>query len=119
YSKGAVFLEQLGYIIGKENRDKGMIRYWNSWQFRHPDPNDFIRVMEIESGMELDWYKEYWVYSTKSIDYGIESVKDAGNGTTVIKLQRVGLMPMPIDLVITYKDGSQEMVYLPLVMQRG
>src|SRR5690606_19551281 len=76
YSKGAVFLEQLGYVIGKENRDRGMIRFWDTWQFKHPDPNDLIRIMEKESGMELDWYKEYWVYSTKSIDYGIESVAE-------------------------------------------
>lgn len=118
YSKGAIFLAQLGYIIGEENRDKGMLRYWNTWQFRHPNPNDIIRAMEKESGLELDWYKEYWVYSTKTIDYGIQSI-EASNETTKITLERIGLMPMPVDLVITYTDGSQEMVYLPLVIQRG
>jgi hypothetical protein len=118
YSKGAVFLAQLGYIIGEENRDKGMLRYWNTWQFRHPKPNDIIRAMEKESGMELDWYKEYWVYSTKTIDYGIQAVK-ASKGHTKIILERIGLMPMPIDLLITHTDGSQEMVYLPLEIQRG
>lgn len=119
YSKGAVFLEQLGYIIGNENRDKGMLRFWNTWQYKHPNPNDFIRVMEKQSGMELDWYKNYWIYSVKSIDYGIESVREDLEGSTLIKLERIGLMPMPIDLVITYRDGSQEMVYLPLAVQRG
>jgi hypothetical protein len=119
YSKGAVFLAQLGYIIGEENRDKGMLRYWNTWQFKHPNPNDFIRVMEKESEMELDWYKEYWVYSTKTIDYGIKKVEQSSDNSTKITLERVGLMPMPIDLVLTYNDGSQEMVYLPLVIQRG
>ena len=119
YSKGAVFLEQLGYIIGAGNRDKGMLRYWDTWQFKHPNVNDFIRVMEKESGLELDWYKEYWVYSTKTIDYGIKTVEANANSGTKITLERIGLMPMPIDLVITYKDGEQEMVYLPLVIQRG
>jgi hypothetical protein len=28
-------------------------------------------------------------------------------------------MPMPVDVVITYKDGTQELVYLPLEMMRG
>ena len=119
YSKGSVFLEQLGYIIGAEVRDRGMLRYWDIWQFKHPNVNDFIRVMEKESGLELDWYKEYWVNSTKSIDYGVKSVDQAANNTTRIVLERVGLMPMPIDLVITYTDGKQETVYLPLVIQRG
>src|SRR5690554_7570767 len=62
YSKGAVFLEQLGYIIGKQNRDNGMFSYWHKWKFKHPNPNDFIRIMEKESGLELDWYKHYWVF---------------------------------------------------------
>lgn len=119
YSKGAVFLEQMGYIIGKENRDKGMLRYWNTWQFKHPNPNDIIRVMEKESGLELDWYKEYWVYTTKTIDYAVTGVESYNTNKTKIMLERKGLMPMPIDLVITYQDGSQEMVYLPLVLMRG
>lgn len=118
YSKGAVFLEQLGYIIGKDVRDRGMHRYWNTWQFKHPNVNDFVRVMEKESGIELDWYKEYFVYSTKTIDYGVKEVKAQGENTE-ITLERIGLMPMPIDLVITYKDGTQEMIYLPLAIMRG
>jgi aminopeptidase N len=118
YSKGAVFLEQLGYVIGSNERDKGMHRYWNTWQFKHPNVNDFVRVMEKESGLELDWYKEYFVNSTKTIDYGVKEVKASTVGTE-ITLERIGLMPMPIDLVVTYKDGSKEMVYLPLVIMRG
>lgn len=118
YSKGAVFLEQLGYIIGKDVRDRGMHRYWNTWQFKHPNVNDFVRVMEKESGIELDWYKEYFVNSTKTIDYGVKEVKAQGENTE-ITLERIGLMPMPIDLVITYKDGTQEMIYLPLAIMRG
>ncbi|AWW29657.1 M1 family peptidase [Echinicola strongylocentroti] len=118
YSKGAVFVAQLGYIIGEENRNQAMLNYFNDWKFKHPKTNDIIREMEKQSGLELDWYKEYWVNSTKSIDYAVKSVEAVDDGTN-ITLQRDGLMPMPIDLVITYQDGSQEMVYLPLVIQRG
>ncbi|MEX2569641.1 MAG: M1 family metallopeptidase [Cyclobacteriaceae bacterium] len=118
YSKGALFLAQLGYIIGEEIRDKAMLRYWNTWQFKHPNANDITRIMEKESDMELDWYKEYWVYTTKTIDYAIKSVEEQEESTR-ITLERRGQMPMPIDLVITYRDGQQETVYLPLPMMRG
>ncbi len=118
YSKGAVFLAQLGYVIGEEARDRGMYRYWNTWKFKHPNVNDLIRAMEKESGLELDWYKEYFVYSTKTIDYGVKEVKASVDGTS-ITLERIGAMPMPIDLVITYKDGTKELVYLPLEILRG
>ncbi len=118
YSKGAVFLEQLGYVIGAEVRDRGMLRYFNTWKFKHPNVNDLIRVMEKGSGLELDWYKEYFVNTTKTIDYGVKSVKPMGEQTE-ITLERIGLMPMPLDVVITYVDGTSELVYLPMVIMRG
>ena len=52
------------------------MEYYNEWRFKHPNPNDFIRVAEKVSGMELDWYKEYWVYSIKTIDYAVGDVTD-------------------------------------------
>ena len=118
YSKGAVFMAQMGYIIGEEARNKGIMSYFNTWGFKHPNVNDFIRIMEKASGLELDWYKEYFVYTTKTIDYGIKDVSAQGNQTD-ITLERIGLMPMPVDLVISYKDGTSEMVYLPLEIMRG
>jgi len=118
YSKGAVFMAQLGYVIGEEVRDRALLRYFNTWKFKHPNSNDLIRIMEKESGIELDWYREYFVYSTKTIDYGIEAVNDMDEGTEIV-FRRIGLMPMPIDVVITYKDGSQEQLYFPLRIMRG
>jgi hypothetical protein len=74
--------------------------------------------MEKESGLELDWYKEYFVHTTKTIDYGIKSV-ESKDDKTELTLERKGLMPMPLDVVITYQDGTSEQVYLPLVIMRG
>lgn len=118
YSKGAVFLGQLSYIMGDETFRKGMLRYHNEWKLKHPTDLDFIRVMEKESGMILDWYYEYFVQTTKSIDYGIKSVIGVGDKTS-IKLERVELMPMPLDVVVEYTDGSSELFYIPLRMMRG
>lgn len=118
YSKGALFLAQMGYIIGEEIRDKAMLHYWDQWKFKHPNANDITRIMEKASGLELDWFKEYWVYTTKSIDYAISSVSEE-NGNTRVTLERKGLMPMPIDFVVTYTSGKQETIYLPLTIMRG
>jgi hypothetical protein len=112
YSMGTIFLEQLKYIIGEENFYKGMRRYYNTWKFRHPEPIDFIRVMEKVSGLQLKWYMNYWINTTKKIDYGIKNVIE-NQGATFVMLERVGEFPMPLDLVVTYKDGSKEMFYIP------
>ncbi|MDR5591349.1 M1 family metallopeptidase [Christiangramia sp. SM2212] len=117
YSKGAVFLAQLGYIIGKENLDKTLNRYYDEWKFKHPTPNDFIRIAEKVSGAELDWYLQDWTQTTNTIDYAIGSV-EAEDDMTKVTLQRNGLMPMPVDLNVTYEDGSKETIYIPLQMMR-
>lgn len=118
YSKGNVFMEQLGYITGAAVRDKILLEYYNKWRFKHPNVSDFIRVAETVSGMKLDWYKEYWVNGTKTIDYGIDSLWEEG-GVSKIRIKRNGKMPMPIDLQLTFKDGSTEMHYVPLNLMYG
>jgi hypothetical protein len=118
YSMGAVFLQQLKYLIGDEAFYKGMKRYYNTWKMKHPEPNDFVRIMEKVSGQQLHWYYRYWIQTTKRIDYGVGSVTEV-NGNTLVELQRIGEFPMPIDLLVTYKDGSKELFYIPLNEQLG
>ncbi len=118
YSKGAVFMEQLGYIVGAENRNKILLEYYNQWKFKHPNVNDFMQIAERQSNLKLDWYRMYWVNSTKAINYSIDSIYEEGTKTKV-RLRRIGLMPMPIDLSITFRDGSSEMHYVPLNLMYG
>lgn len=118
YSKGEIFLEQLGYIVGAEVRDKILLDYYNQWRFKHPNPNDFIRVCETVSGMELKWYKMYWVNTTKTIDYGVDSLWEE-NGETKIRIKRTGHMPMPVDVQLTFKDSSSEWHTIPLDLMYG
>ncbi len=112
YGMGAVFLHQLKYIIGEENFYRGMRRYFNTWKMKHPEPNDFVRVMEKVSGMQLHWYLRYFINTTKTIDYGIKSVVE-NDGNTFVTLARVGEFPMPVDLMVTFRDGTQEIYYIP------
>jgi hypothetical protein len=118
YGKGAVFLEQLGYIVGAQVRDKILLEYYRLWRFKHPNAQDFINLAEKVSGMKLDWYKEYWIYSAKTIDYGIDSLWEE-NGKTKVRIRDMGLVPMPIDLQLTFKDGRTELHYVPLDLMYG
>jgi hypothetical protein len=118
YVKGAVFMEQLGYIVGEQVRDKILLEYFRQWRFKHPDVNDFMRVAEKTSGLKLDWYKEYWVNSTKTIDYSIDSLWSEGSGTK-IRLSKPGMVPMPVDVLLTFKDGTKELHYIPMNLMYG
>lgn len=118
YSKGEVFLEQLGYIIGADARNKALLNYYQQWKYKHPNPNDFVRIAEKASGMQLDWYRQYWIHSTKTIDYAIDSLWEE-DGLTKIRLKRNGLMPMPVDIMVTAKGGDAELHQIPLNLMFG
>ena len=118
YSKGAVFLAQLGYVIGQGNLSKTIKDYYDTHKFTHPTPNDFRRIAERVSGIQLKWYLTDWTQTTNQIDYGIKSVKETNKNTT-ITLERVGSMPMPLDVLINYNDGSYEIQYIPISLMRG
>ena len=118
YSKGATLLGLLGYVIGDSVRDAVLLNYYNTWKFKHPNANDFFRVAEKTSGIQLQWLKGYWVNSTKTIDYGLNDIQ-AGNNTAIISIQRLGKLPMPIEVLITYKDGTSELHYMPLDLMLG
>jgi len=118
YSKGSVFLSQLGYIIGEKNLYKTLKRYFNEWSFKHPRPYDFIRSAERVSGLELDWYLMDWAQTTKQLDYQVNSIIGEGSKTKIV-LKREKQMPMPIDLLVVLKDGSSLLFNIPLTMMRG
>ena len=118
YSKGGTFLGVLGYVMGEAKRDQLMLNYYNTWKFKHPNANDFIRVAEKTSGLQLQWLKEYWVNSTKTIDYGLNDIQVSGNAA-LISIQRIGKLPMPVEVFVTYKDGTSELHYMPLDLMLG
>ena len=119
YVKGAVFLYQIGYIIGEDNLAKGLLRYFDTWKFKHPNSNDVIRIFEKQSGLELDWFREDFVNTTNTIDYAVTAVEKEGRKTTKVVIERKGRMAMPLDIVVTYSDGDQELFYAPLESMRG
>ena len=118
YSKGAVFLSQLGYIVGNDKLFEILQTYYNEWKFKHPLPNDLRRIAERISGIQLNWYLTDWTQTTNQIDYAINKVV-ADKDNTHIHLERKGLMPMPQEIFIQYKDGTSSLHYIPISLMRG
>ena len=114
YSKGAVFLAQLAYIIGEENLAETLKKYYADFKFKHPKPNDIKRTAEKVSGLQLDWYLNLWTETISTIDYGIKDIQDK-----TIRLEKIGTMPMPLDILVTYSDGKKELYHIPLQEMMG
>ncbi len=117
YSMGAMVPAMLEYIVGKQNFEKAFRVYYATWQFKHPNPTDFRRVIEKETGFELGWFFNDWIGTTHRVDYAIDSVY-AENTRTKVVLANKGTMPMPTEVYVSFADGSASIYYFPLRMMR-
>ena len=117
YSKGVVILDQLSHIVGQEIVDRSLLRYFKEWSFKHPTSSNFKRIVERESGIELDWYFDYFVNTTKTIDYAISEFSSTKNGSRI--LLNKGEMPMPIEVEVVLSNGDHLLYYIPTVLMRG
>ncbi len=119
YAKGAIFQHQLSYIVGQQTLDNILLRYYDTWKFRHPRPIDYIRVAEKATNLQLGWYLEYFANTTQTIDYAISGVQAVGEDSTEIIIERRDVMPMPIEFLLTDTAGNTTLYYIPLQLLRG
>lgn len=118
YGKGEFFLDQLGAVIGDSTLHRGLRRYFGCCAFKHPRPVDVQRVMEKESGLQLGWYFNEWINTTRTLDYAVKGVVQHGDSTT-ITLERKGDMLMPADVAVQGTDGGLRWFNIPLSLMLG
>jgi len=114
YNKPAAVLVLLREeILGPEVFDEGFREYIRRWSYRHPEPADFIRTMEDVSGRELDWFFRNWIYEDDILDQAVASV-ESRNDTTFVTVENRGGIPMPLEVRLTFADGSEEVREFPV-----
>ncbi|TXF76354.1 M1 family metallopeptidase [Chryseobacterium sp.] len=117
YKPGAGLTMLRENILGEEKFDNAFREYIKRWAFKHPTPEDFFRTMENVSGEELNWFWRGWFMNKWKIDQSVKSVKYVdGNFAkgSLIKLENIGQLPMPVDLEVKYKDGTSQNIKLPV-----
>lgn len=62
YSRGAAILHQLRIELGDDVFQKGIARYVKENEDRGVTTEDFRHAMEAESGTDLKWFFDQWVY---------------------------------------------------------
>ncbi len=117
YQKPALMMQILRYeVLGKDRFDAAFREYIRTWAFKHPTPADFFRMMRDESGMELDWFWRDWIFTTSRLDQGVDSVGTRADGGSNVYLSNRGTMVMPAELRLTFDDGTNTTVKLPIEM---
>jgi len=117
YQKPALMMQLLRYeVLGKDRFDAAFREYIATWAFKHPTPSDFFRLMRDQSGMELDWFWRDWVFTTARLDQAVDSVSRGSDGVSRIYLSNRNSMMMPVELSVTFDDGTTSVVKLPVEM---
>ena len=116
YQKPALMMQTLRYeVLGKERFDHAFRQYLRAWAYKHPTPADFFRLMRDASGMDLDFFWRDWIFSTARLDQAVDSVAAVG-GEQKVFLSNRGTMTLPLEMELTYADGTTERVRLPVEM---
>jgi hypothetical protein len=124
YYKPAMGLEILrDYILGKERFDYAFRTYIDRWAFKHPTPWDFFRTMENAAGEDLTWFWRGWFMNSWKLDQAVKDVKYVNNDPTkgsLITIENLEQMALPVVLAITDSNGKTDTVKLPVeVWGRG
>jgi len=109
YRPGEAYLF-LRDMLGDETFLKALHEYINRWNGKHPIPYDFFFTFNDAARQNLDWYWKPWFFESGYPDLGIKSVA-AENNALKITVVKIGNIPIPVYLKITYKDGTVDSVY--------
>ncbi|MBA2408161.1 MAG: M1 family peptidase [Chitinophagales bacterium] len=113
YYKTATMLWNLQYVLGDSLFQSAMKNYFNQWKFCHPYFDDFRSSIIQYTHVDLNWFFDEWMESTKTIDYAVKSVKHGDGDVYNITFKRKGRMQMPLDFRVVAKDNQEYNFYIP------
>jgi hypothetical protein len=114
YYKTASMLYNLQYTLGDTLFSKAMKNYFNQWRFAHPYFEDFRNSIIQYTNVDLNWFFDQWLETTKTLDYSVGRIKRiSGNDSFTISFERKGQMQMPIDFTVTARDGNKHNFHIP------
>jgi hypothetical protein len=110
YGKAALGYLAMKDLLGDELFAECLHAYMQRWHGKHPTPWDFFYTFDNVSGRELDWFWRDWYFSNGYIDLAVDNVRKADGGYDV-DIKNIGGFDAPVDLVLSYSDGSTQRVH--------
>ncbi len=92
YNKPALMLQTLENYLGWDLMQKIMSTYFERWKFKHPRPEDFFRVVNEISSLDMSWFFEQTYNSSNVFDYAVGSVRSQPVRATLGYVEEDGLL---------------------------
>jgi hypothetical protein len=130
YAKPATSLVMLREnVLGADAFDRAFREYSTKWMFKHPQPQDFYRSIVSGAGEQLNWFWRGMFYTTYANDQAVTDVtsqdgaaimrEKAGEQYHRITVEQKGGLIMPLQIGVTYDDGTTEVIKLPADIWRN
>ncbi len=127
YMKTATWLRTLEGLVGRPVMDEIMRTYFRRWQFKHPNAQSFIDIVnEIVPkrlgqkwpvyGSDMNWFFDLALYGDAVVDYELVSLRNrkdkvSGQQQQIITVDRNEDGQMPVDIRVRFEDGKEKTLY--------
>jgi len=107
YGKASLGYLAMKDLLGDDLFKRCLHAYMDRWHGKHPLPWDFFFTFNDVAHKNLNWFWNSWFFSTNYIDLALKSATRSGNGYSIV-VENIGGMPAPVDVVVTYADGTKD-----------
>ena len=126
YNKGAYVLHMLRGVLGDEHFFSALKRYAQHQDFQYQNANtqDFQDICEAESGLNLNYFFDQWIYDAYYPEY--EYNYTDYQGSIFLKINQVQnqldhreVFKMPMEILLKFKNGSDSTLLIFNEVQLG
>ena len=110
YGRAAIGFYFLHDMLGKEMFRNVFKEFITRWESKHPTPTDLALTLNSVTGKDWGWYWNAWFYESGYADLALENIAIKDNELNLEVIKK-GKYPVPVKLLITFKDNSSELVY--------
>lgn len=110
YGRSGLAYDFLRDFLGDDLFKKALNGFIETWNNKHPLPNDFFNIFNSTVGENLSWFWKPWFEEFGYPDLGIKNVLLDGNKLSVT-IQKIGKIPVPIHLKVVEADENVIEIY--------
>ncbi|MCY7329044.1 MAG: hypothetical protein LH618_10875, partial [Saprospiraceae bacterium] len=93
--------------------------YIRTWNGKHPMPYDFFYSMNAGANRNLNWFWKRWFFDN-GMPYLAIAKYTATKKEHIILVESKGSKPVPVDLTVTFTDGSTQKIHRSIaVWEKG
>ncbi|MDO8794348.1 MAG: M1 family aminopeptidase [Vicinamibacterales bacterium] len=118
YNKGAGVLHMLRRLIGDEAFFGGIRRLYAEHAYDKIGTDDVRRAFEAESGRPLSRFFDRWIHESDIPRLRVATTIENGEVVVLVKQRQTAVFDIPVTVTLTYADGRQEDVLVPVTEAR-